>query len=62
MVLNMIHPESIGYIAPFYGNFGIILRAYAYLLTIGKEGLLRISQNAVLNVNYTCRKKIESTL
>lgn len=45
-------PESIGYIAPFYGNFGIILRAYAYLLTIGKEGLVRISQNAVLNANY----------
>lgn len=45
-------PESIGYIAPFYGNFGIILRAYAYLLTIGREGLVRISQNAVLNANY----------
>ncbi|HBM15244.1 MAG TPA: aminomethyl-transferring glycine dehydrogenase subunit GcvPB [Lentisphaeria bacterium] len=45
-------PESIGYIAPFYGNFGIILRAYAYLLTVGKEGLVRISQNAVLNANY----------
>ena len=49
-------PESIGYIAPFYGNFGIILRAYAYLLTVGKEGLLRISQNAVLNANYLQKK------
>ncbi len=52
-------PESVGYIAPFYGNFGIILRAYAYMLTIGKEGLLRISQNAVLNANYM-QKKLES--
>ena len=50
-------PESIGYIAPFYGNFAIILRAYAYLLTIGKKGLLRISENAVLNANYI-RKKL----
>ena len=41
--------ESVGFIAPFYGNFGVILKAYAYLLTVGKEGLLRISQNAVLN-------------
>ncbi len=45
-------PESIGYIAAFYGNFAIILRAYAYLLTVGREGLVRISQNAVLNANY----------
>lgn len=45
-------PESIGYIAPFYGNFGVILRAYAYLLTLGREGLVRVSENAVLNANY----------
>jgi len=49
-------PETIGYIAPFYGNFGIILRAYAYLLTLGKEGLLRVSENAVLNANYIREK------
>jgi glycine dehydrogenase subunit 2 len=45
-------PESIGYIAPFYGNFGVILKAYAYMLTVGKEGFIRISENAVLNANY----------
>ncbi|OGV53431.1 MAG: glycine dehydrogenase (aminomethyl-transferring) [Lentisphaerae bacterium GWF2_52_8] len=45
-------PESIGYIAPFYGNFGIILRAYAYMLTLGREGFVRVSENAVLNANY----------
>ena len=45
-------PQSIGYIAPFYGNFGVILRAYAYLLTLGRKGLIRVSENAVLNANY----------
>ncbi len=56
--LEYEHSESIGYVAPFYGNFGIILRAYAYLLTIGVEGLIRISQNALLNANYIrCRLK-----
>ena len=44
--------ESIGYIAPFYGNFGIILRAYAYILTLGKEGFVRVSENAIINANY----------
>ena len=50
--LEYNHKESIGYIAPFYGNFAIILRAYAYLLTLGKEGVKRVSENAVLNANY----------
>ena len=48
--------KSIGYIAPFYGNFGIIVRAYAYLLMLGREGLLRVSENAVLNANYIRHK------
>jgi glycine dehydrogenase subunit 2 len=48
--------KSIGYIAPFYGNFGIILRAYAYILMLGNEGLCRISENAVLNANYIMNK------
>jgi len=48
--------KTIGYIAPFYGNFGIIVRAYAYLLMLGREGLLRVSENAVLNANYIRHK------
>jgi glycine dehydrogenase subunit 2 len=44
--------KSIGYIAPFYGNFAVILRAYAYLLILGRNGLKRVSENAVLNANY----------
>ncbi len=49
-------PKSIGYIAPFYGNFGIIVRAYAYILMLGKEGLKRVCENAVLNANYIKEK------
>ncbi|MBU1909168.1 MAG: aminomethyl-transferring glycine dehydrogenase subunit GcvPB, partial [Verrucomicrobia bacterium] len=49
-------PKSIGYIAPFYGNFGVIVRAYAYLLMIGREGLREVSHLAVLNANYLQEK------
>lgn len=56
--LDYNKPESIGYISPFYGNFGIILRAYAYILVNGKEGLIEISENAVLNANYI-KKRLE---
>lgn len=45
-------PQSIGYVAPFYGNFAIILRTYIYLLMLGREGVKRVSENAVLNANY----------
>ncbi len=49
-------PKSIGYISPFYGNFLIVLRAYAYCLLLGAEGLTQISENAVLNANYMMNK------
>jgi glycine dehydrogenase subunit 2 len=49
-------PKSIGYIAPFYGNFGVILRAYAYIRMLGRDGLPRVAQNAVLNANYVREK------
>lgn len=48
--------SSIGYIAPFYGNFAVILKAYAYILTLGIEGLEKVSENAVLNANYLKEK------
>ncbi len=50
--LNYDFPKSIGYIAPFYGNFLICLRAYAYMLLLGAEGLKDVSSHAVLNANY----------
>jgi len=50
--LTYDRPDSIGYVAPFYGNFGVILRAYAYILMLGREGLMEVAENAVLNANY----------
>lgn len=43
---------SIGRVKPFYGNFGIYLRAYTYIRTMGYEGLKEVSEAAVLNANY----------
>jgi glycine dehydrogenase subunit 2 len=54
--LEYHNPQSIGYIAPFYGNFAILLRAYVYILMLGKEGLERVAENAVLNANYIMEK------
>ncbi len=50
--LDYDRPKSIGYIAPFYGNFGVCLKAYAYILRLGAEGLREVADNAVLNANY----------
>jgi glycine dehydrogenase subunit 2 len=50
--LDYDQPRSIGYIAPFYGNFSILVRAYAYIMLLGGEGLVEVSENAVLNANY----------
>ncbi|WP_410768440.1 aminomethyl-transferring glycine dehydrogenase subunit GcvPB [Fontibacillus sp. BL9] len=43
---------SIGKVKAFYGNFGILVRAYAYIRSLGPEGLRQVSENAVLNANY----------
>lgn len=45
-------PKSIGPMAPFFGNFGMFTRAYAYIRHLGGEGLREVSHNAVLNANY----------
>jgi glycine dehydrogenase subunit 2 len=49
---NYDRPDSIGRIHSFQGNFGINVRAYAYLRSNGPEGLRRIAERAVLNANY----------
>ena len=54
--LDYDRPKSIGYIAPFYGNFSVILKAYIYILMLGADGLERVSKNAVLNANYVKEK------
>jgi glycine dehydrogenase subunit 2 len=56
--LDYHHHKSIGYIAPFYGNFGVILKAYAYMLRLGREGLIKAAEIAVLNANY-CRARLK---
>jgi glycine dehydrogenase subunit 2 len=54
--LEYDRPQSIGRVKPFYGNFGINLRAYTYIRTMGAEGLKKVSEYAVLNANYMMRK------
>ncbi|GEL06920.1 aminomethyl-transferring glycine dehydrogenase subunit GcvPB [Salisediminibacterium halotolerans] len=49
-------PESIGRVKPYYGNFGINVRAYAYIRTMGPAGLRKVSEFAVLNANYMLRR------
>ena len=50
--LDYDRPDSIGRVHGFYGNVAIVLRAYAYILTMGADGLKAASENAVLNANY----------
>jgi glycine dehydrogenase subunit 2 len=50
--LDYDRPKSIGKIKTAYGNFGLDLRAYAYILYHGEEGLKHVSRRAVLNSNY----------
>ncbi|MEE8400194.1 MAG: aminomethyl-transferring glycine dehydrogenase subunit GcvPB, partial [Desulfobacterales bacterium] len=45
-------PESIGKLHAFQGNFGVLIRAYSYILSMGHENLEKASQLAVLNANY----------
>ena len=56
--LDYNRPDSIGRVRNFYGNFLVFLRAYAYILTLGSEGIRESSGYAVLNANYL-KKKLE---
>ena len=47
-----VYDESIGRVKTYYGNFGVLVRAYTYIRTMGKDGLKKASQLAVLNANY----------
>jgi glycine dehydrogenase subunit 2 len=50
--LNYDLPKSIGRVRAFFGNVGVLVRAYCYIRTHGPDGLKRVSENAVLNANY----------
>ncbi len=55
---NYERPKSIGKIQGFYGNFGVMVRAYAYIRTLGASGLKEVGENAILNANYM-KKRLE---
>ncbi|OIK11757.1 glycine dehydrogenase (aminomethyl-transferring) [Bacillus sp. MUM 116] len=55
-VLDYERPLSIGRVKPFYGNFGINVRAYTYIRSMGPDGLKAVTENAVLNANYMMRR------
>jgi glycine dehydrogenase subunit 2 len=50
--LDYDRPRSIGRVRAFFGNTGVLVRTYCYLLTCGGPGLRRVAENAVLNANY----------
>ena len=56
--LNYDYPDSIGRVRAFYGHVGMMIRAYTYLLSLGKEGVCKVGEYAVLNANYL-RHKLE---
>ncbi|MBO8159831.1 aminomethyl-transferring glycine dehydrogenase subunit GcvPB [Thermosyntropha sp.] len=51
-VLDYDRPESIGKVKNFYGNFGVVVKAYTYIKSLGRDGLKDVAYNAVLNANY----------
>lgn len=50
--LSYNFPDSIGRVHSFYGNFGVCVKAYAYIRMLGAEGMRRVAENAVINANY----------
>src|SRR5687767_14325042 len=50
--LDYDRPKSIGRLRGFHGNFGVFVRSYAYILSLGGDGLQEASETAVLNANY----------
>jgi glycine dehydrogenase subunit 2 len=53
-------PESIGKIHSFWGNYGVILRAWTYIRMLGAEGLKQVSRGAIINANYL-KTRLEKT-
>jgi len=59
---NYDYPQSIGKIKQYYGNFSVLLKAYIYILLMGRDGLEEIADVAVLNANYMKKKLVDSGL
>ena len=54
--LEWKRPKSIGKLQAFWGNVGMLVRAYTYIRTMGADGLRSVSDNAVLNANYIMKR------
>jgi len=54
--LETANAGAIGRTANFFGNFGVMAKAYAYIIMLGREGLINVSEQAVLNANYIKEK------
>jgi glycine dehydrogenase subunit 2 len=57
--LNYDRPHSIGKVRPFYGIASVILKAYAWAMSLGAEGLREVAEIAVLNNNYLLKRMLE---
>jgi glycine dehydrogenase subunit 2 len=53
-------PDSIGHVHGFHGNFGVLVRAYAYVFGHGRDGLREVGERAVLNANYLAHRVKEA--
>ena len=56
LAFDYARPQSIGRVHSYYGNFGILVRALAYLRTHGAEGLSEATRTAILNANWLMRR------
>ena len=54
--LDYDRPKSVGKVRAWYGNFALLLRAYAYILSQGSDGLAWVTERAVLNANYLMKR------
>jgi len=54
--LDHARPGSVGRVHSYFGNFGVLVRAYAYIRSLGADGLAEISREAIVNANYLMRK------
>ncbi len=58
--LDYDRPQSIGKVGSFFGNVSVLLRAYAYVLLLGADGLEEVAETSVMNANYLARKVLTS--
>jgi len=54
-------PDSVGKVTAFHGNIGVLVRAYAYILSLGPDGLKAVAETAVLNTNYVLSKILDQS-